>query len=81
MTSVGENVLVQTPVYNIFFNSIVNNGRNIVENKLLYDGKEYSIDFKDLENKLSTRERLEDGLTRLKKGIELFKKVCGNGGC
>jgi cystathionine beta-lyase len=27
------------------------------------------------------RERLEDGLTRLKKGIELFKKVCGNGRC
>lgn len=53
MTSVGESVLVQTPVYNIFFNSIVNNGRNIVENKLLYDGKEYSIDFEDLENKLS----------------------------
>ncbi|GFZ32297.1 cystathionine beta-lyase [Clostridium zeae] len=53
MTSVGENVLVQTPVYNIFFNSIVNNGRNIVENKLLYDGKQYNIDFKDLENKLS----------------------------
>ena len=53
MTSVGENVLVQTPVYNIFFNSIVNNGRNIVENKLLYDGKQYSIDFEDLENKLS----------------------------
>lgn len=53
MTSVGENILVQTPVYNIFFNSIVNNGRNIVENKLLYDGKEYSIDFEDLESKLS----------------------------
>jgi cystathionine beta-lyase len=53
MTSVGENILVQTPVYNIFFNSIVNNGRNIVENKLKYDGKEYSIDFEDLENKLS----------------------------
>lgn len=53
MTSVGENILVQTPVYNIFFNSIVNNGRNIVENKLLYDGKEYKIDFEDLENKLS----------------------------
>ncbi|MDS0527462.1 pyridoxal phosphate-dependent aminotransferase [Clostridium sp. SHJSY1] len=53
MTSIGENVLIQTPVYNIFFNSIVNNGRNVVENKLLYDGKEYRIDFKDLENKLS----------------------------
>ncbi len=32
LTTAGENVLVQTPVYNIFFNSIVNNGRNIVEN-------------------------------------------------
>ena len=53
MTSVGENVLVQTPVYNIFFNSIVNNGRNIVENKLLYDGKCYRIDFDDLEIKLA----------------------------
>ena len=53
MTSVGENILVQTPVYNIFFNSIVNNGRNIVENKLMYNGKQYSIDFEDLESKLS----------------------------
>ena len=25
LTTVGENVLVQTPVYNIFFNSIRNN--------------------------------------------------------
>lgn len=52
MTTVGENILVQTPVYNIFFNSIVNNGRNVLENKLLYDGTEYQIDFEDLENKL-----------------------------
>ena len=36
LTTAGENVLVQTPVYNIFFNSIVNNGRNIVENPLRY---------------------------------------------
>lgn len=53
MTTVGENVLVQTPVYNIFFNSIVNNGRHILESKLQYDGHEYSIDFADLEEKLS----------------------------
>lgn len=31
LTTPGENVLIQTPVYNIFFNSIVNNGRNVVE--------------------------------------------------
>ena len=53
LTTVGENVLVQMPVYNIFFNSIVNNGRNIVENPLRYDGNTYQMDFEDLERKLS----------------------------
>lgn len=53
MTTVGENVLVQTPVYNIFFNSIVNNGRHILESPLVYDGTEYHIDYADLEEKLS----------------------------
>ena len=46
-------MLVQTPVYNIFFNSIRNNGRNVVENRLSYDGTNYRIDWKDLEEKLS----------------------------
>lgn len=53
LITVGENVLVQTPVYNIFFNSIVNNGRNIVESSLQYDGITYHMDFEDLEQKLS----------------------------
>lgn len=49
----GENVLVQTPVYNHFFYVIRNNGRNIVENQLLYDGENYSIDWEKLEQQLS----------------------------
>jgi len=53
LTAVGENVLVLTPVYNIFFNSIRNNGRNIIENRLIYDGVNYRIDWEDLEKKLS----------------------------
>lgn len=53
LTTVGENVLIQTPVYNIFFNSIVNNGRNVVESPLRYDGNTYQMDFEDLEGKLS----------------------------
>ena len=53
LTTVGENVLVQTPVYNIFFNSIRNNGRNIIENRLLYDGAGYRTHWEDLEKKLS----------------------------
>ena len=53
LTTVGENVLVQTPVYNIFFNSIRNNGRNILDSPLVYDGEQYAIDFADLEEKLA----------------------------
>lgn len=53
LTTVGENVLVQTPVYNIFFNSIVNNGRNVLESPLLYENGAYRVDFADLEKKFS----------------------------
>ena len=50
----NENVLVQTPVYNIFFNSILNNGCRVLESPLRYDGAGgWSIDFADLEAKLS----------------------------
>lgn len=53
MTNTGDNILVQTPVYNIFFNSIENHGRHILESKLKYEGNKYYIDFADLEEKLS----------------------------
>ena len=52
LTTPAENVLIQAPVYNIFYNSILNNGRNIVSNDLVYDGGKYRIDFSDLEEKL-----------------------------
>ncbi len=47
----GENVLVQTPVYNCFFSSIRNQGCQIVENELVRDGDSYKIDFDDFEQK------------------------------
>ncbi len=53
ITTVGEKVLVMEPCYNIFFNSIVNNGRFIVSSDLVYENGIYNIDFKDLEEKLS----------------------------
>ena len=53
LTTPAENVLIQAPVYNIFYNSIVNNGRNVLSSDLVYDGEEYSIDFEDLEEKLA----------------------------
>ena len=53
LTTPAENVLIQAPVYNIFYNSIINNGRNVLSSDLVYDGHGYSIDFEDLEEKLS----------------------------
>ena len=45
----GENVIVQTPVYNCFFSSIRNNGCVILESPLLRNGDTYDIDFERLE--------------------------------
>ncbi len=53
LTTPAEKVLIQTPVYNIFFNSIINNGRQVLESPLAYDGQNYSIDFERLEKDLS----------------------------
>ena len=53
LTTPGENVLIQTPVYNIFFNSIVNNGRNVQQCPLSCNEGQYSIDFEALEEALA----------------------------
>lgn len=53
LTTAAENVVILTPVYNIFYNSILNNGRNVLECELLYDGDEYHINFNELESHLS----------------------------
>lgn len=53
LTTPAEKVLIQTPVYNIFFNSILNNGRQVLESSLKYSNNQYEIDFEDLEQKLS----------------------------
>lgn len=53
LSSPGDKVVVQTPVYNCFFSSIRNNGCEIVNNSLIKRGDSYDIDFDDLDRKLS----------------------------
>jgi cystathionine beta-lyase len=53
VTNVGDNVVLFTPVYDIFFHSVENTGRHVLESALVYSGGAYQIDFADLENKLS----------------------------
>lgn len=51
LTTPGDRILVQTPVYNCFFSSIRNNGCEMVENPLIYINETYQIDFVDLAQK------------------------------
>ena len=54
LTQPGDEVIVQSPVFNCFYSSIRNNGCTVVSNELLYDGHTYHIDFDDLERKASS---------------------------
>ena len=52
LSNIGENVLIMSPVYNIFYNSILNNFRKVISSDLVYKDGVYNIDFDDLENKM-----------------------------
>ena len=50
-THPGDKVIVQPPVYYPFFSVIKDNGRQIVNNPLIYKDGRYYMDFDDLESK------------------------------
>ncbi|MCT4622846.1 MAG: aminotransferase class I/II-fold pyridoxal phosphate-dependent enzyme [Schleiferiaceae bacterium] len=55
-TQEGDGILIQTPVYHMF-NTLINNiNRKVINNPLIYAKGEYSIDFKDLEEKFASGE-------------------------
>lgn len=53
VTNVGDRVVLQTPVYDIFFHSVENAGRVVSESPLIYENGTYRADFEDLERKLA----------------------------
>ncbi len=56
LTAPGEGVVLQPPVYNMFFHCIERNGRRAAENPLRYENGSYSVDFEDLERCLAAPE-------------------------
>ncbi len=55
----GDKIIVQSPVYHLFFNIIRNNGRQVLINPLQRLNNRYVMDFNDLEAKLEdTRTRI-----------------------
>ena len=51
LTEPGDGVIVQTPIYPPFINSVHKHRRKFLENRLLYIEGEYRIDFEDFEAK------------------------------
>lgn len=57
LTKESDKILIQSPVYPPFASSVKDNGRTLVENNLIKDESGYyTIDFDDLEKKLSCEE-------------------------
>ena len=52
-TEPGDNILIQGPVYNAFFHIIENNNRKVLDSPLVYSNGSFTMDFEDLEAKLS----------------------------
>ncbi len=56
LSEVANNVVLLTPIYNTFFNSIVNNGRHPLTSDMIYKDGKYEVDYDDLEKKLALEE-------------------------
>lgn len=53
LTDAGDEILIQSPVYHVFFYVIEDNNRRVLENELVFEDGKYRIDFDDLDEKLS----------------------------
>jgi cystathionine beta-lyase len=51
-SDVGDAVMIQRPVYHPFSEVVINNGRKLINNALVYENGRYLIDFDDFERKI-----------------------------
>ncbi|WP_156285775.1 MalY/PatB family protein [Oceanivirga salmonicida] len=58
LTEIGDSVVVQTPVYPMFYEAILKNEREIIENPLILKEGKYIIDFEDLKNKVNKKTKV-----------------------
>lgn len=56
LTEKTDGIIIQRPVYHPFTNKIKSSGRKLVNNALLYQDGEYTMDYEDLEKKLAEPE-------------------------
>ncbi len=53
-----DEIIIQTPVYGAFANSILKNNRTVVENPLKENNGDYTFNFEDLEKKITAKTKL-----------------------
>ena len=54
----GEQVILQTPVYYPFFAAVKDNGCEVLDNPLTWQGEQYVMDITDLERKINSKTRM-----------------------
>lgn len=57
-TNLGDKVVIQPPVYYPFTKLILNNGRQVLENQLKFDGQQYFMDYEHLEEVIDSRTKM-----------------------
>lgn len=58
LSDIGDEIIVQTPIYPPFFSTIQGSNRKIVDNPLRFSNGKYVMDFNDLRNKITPKTKM-----------------------
>ena len=84
LTEIGDEIIVQSPVYYPFFDVIQNNNRVLVNNPLKEQAGKFDMDFEDLEQKFTPKTKLfilcnphnPGGRVWTKEELQQFASIC-----
>lgn len=57
-THPGDKIIVQSPVYFPFFDSVLNSGRQLINNQLKFENNRYTMDFNQLMNQIDSKTKM-----------------------
>lgn len=57
-TEPGDKIIIQPPVYYPFATAVKQNGRELVENTLIFNGERYEMDFEGLETQIDEKTKM-----------------------
>ncbi|EOP90497.1 hypothetical protein IGM_02189 [Bacillus cereus HuB4-4] len=58
LTKPGDKVIIQSPVYHPFYDVVIQQNRKLVKNNLILEDGRYTMDLKDLEDKIDSSVKL-----------------------